>query len=94
MEINLSTNLLDNGNWLIKDYYCFEKINHTITTSSVRPRSVTIAGSKWNEGELAKCISQVSKMKCRVRLTLQDAFEISAETANDWISTLMATKAK
>lgn len=84
---------LENGCWSITDQSSSEKFLHIISTSSVRPATIIITGSNWDDGDLLNCIMQVSKIYCHVNFRLEDAFEKSVETTNVWISTLFSKHA-
>ena len=84
----------EGGNWIVSDRSSYVKFYHTTTTSSIRPKTVNIDGSNWNDADLSKCITQVSKIRCGVHLELADAFEKSTETTAGWLSALISKEAK
>ena len=78
----------DGGDWHVVEQSSLETFHHTITTSSKRPKSITISGSNWNDLDLLEFLTRLSFIHCNVHLRLTDALEKSPETTSNWITIL------
>ena len=72
-----------------------EQFHHTLRTSDLRPRSVTITGSNWKEEDLLNLMTDVSTIfLCNVDFILDDAFEKIQENTYHRITNVLTGKEK
>ena len=80
----------EKGNWQIMDKSSADQFYHTLRTSSIRPASVTITGSNWEEADLLKLLAEVATVRCKVNLKQDDVFKKSLETSHQWITSVVS----
>lgn len=82
----------ENGDWKIANRTSAEQFHHKIRTTGVRPASVTIRASHWEEADLLKLLTDISKIDCQVYLKPDDAFVEFDETTYHLVSSFLTGK--